>query len=209
MQRRNIKQMLNTNAVVKMFVNSTVIVSQSMFNCPFIQCLFGFTKCNWQHNQDMKNHALQTNYSELLFYLWCCNKTQLYQHHIGFYFKPNGTGFDAIRSNFALKRLEQRKSFVVIVSYGLKHGLATRPKESDILAYAGDIWEQIDKANICNNNFHSKSKIENALRGLAFNLINIVDSRIYKDTNHIKVIKQLRKYIAILKTDKDNGCSVT
>ena len=50
-----------------------------------------------------------------------------------------------------------------ILQYELKHGLATRPKENDILAYAEDIWEQIDKANICNNNFHSKSKIENAL----------------------------------------------
>ena len=78
-----------------------------------------------------------------------------------------------------------------ILQYWLKHGFATRPKEHEILAYAEDIWEQIDKANICNNNFHSKSKIENALRGLAFNLINKEDSRIYKDTNQIKVIKQL------------------
>ena len=87
----------------------------------------------------------------------------------------------------------------------MKHGLATRPKENDILAYAEDIWEQIDKANICNNNFHSKSKIKNALRGLDFSLINIEDSPIYKDTNHIKVIKQLRKDIAFLKPGKGNG----
>ena len=30
-------------------------------------------------------------------------------------------------------------------------------------------------------------------------------SQIYKDTNQIKVIKQLRKDIAILKSDKGNG----
>ena len=65
--------------------------------------------------------------------------------------------------------------------------------------------EQTDKANICNNNFQSKSKIKNALRGLAFNLIDVEDSGIYKDTNQIKVIKQLRKDIAILKPDKGNG----
>ena len=87
----------------------------------------------------------------------------------------------------------------------MKHGLATRSKENDILAYAEDIWEQIDKANICNNNFHTKSKIKNALRGLGFSLINIEDSPIYKDTNHIKVIKQLRKDIAFLKPDKGKG----
>ena len=43
------------------------------------------------------------------------------------------------------------------------------------------------------------------MRGLAFNLINIEDSRTYKDTNQIKVIKQLRKDSAILKPDKSNG----
>ena len=91
-----------------------------------------------------------------------------------------------------------------VLQYKLKHGLATRPKENDILAYAEDIWEQIDKTNICNNNFRSKSKSEIALQGMTFNLINIEDSRICKDTNHIKVIKQLRKDIAILKPDKDN-----
>ena len=39
------------------------------------------------------------------------------------------------------------------------------------------------KANICNNNIHSKSNVKNALRGLTFNFVNIEDSRIYKDTN--------------------------
>ena len=41
-----------------------------------------------------------------------------------------------------------------ILQDGLKHGLATCPKENDTLAYAENIWEQIDKAKICNNNFH-------------------------------------------------------
>ena len=43
-----------------------------------------------------------------------------------------------------------------ILQDGLKHGLATCHKENDILAYAENIWEQIDKANICNNNSNSK-----------------------------------------------------
>ena len=92
-----------------------------------------------------------------------------------------------------------------ILPYGLKNGLAIRPKKNDILVYVEDIWEQIYKTNICNNNFHSKSKIKNALRGLDFNLINIKDSRICKDTNHIKVIKQLREDVATLKPGKGNG----
>ena len=35
-----------------------------------------------------------------------------------------------------------------ILKFVLKHGLATRPNKSNILSYAEDIWEQIEKANI-------------------------------------------------------------
>ena len=65
-----------------------------------------------------------------------------------------------------------------ILQYRLKHGHVTRPEENDVLAYVDLIWKEIDKANICNKNIHSNSKIKNALRGLAFNLINTEDSRI-------------------------------
>ena len=92
-----------------------------------------------------------------------------------------------------------------ILKFGLKHGLATGPNESNILSYAEDIWEQIDKANICRNEMYSKAKIKNALRGLAFNLINIDDSRIFNGSNKVKIIQQLRKHVTILKPDKGNG----
>ena len=68
-----------------------------------------------------------------------------------------------------------------ILQYGLKHGLATRPKENDILGYAEDIWEKIYKTSICNNNSLSKWKIKNALRGLDFILINKENYRICRD----------------------------
>ena len=57
------------------------------------------------------------------------------------------------------------------LKFGIKYGLVTRPSESNILAYAEDIGEKIDKSNICRIELYSKSKIKNALRGLAFNLI--------------------------------------
>ena len=92
-----------------------------------------------------------------------------------------------------------------ISKFGLKYGLATRPNESNILAYSEDIWEQIDKSNICRNDLYSKSKIKNALRWLAFNLINFEDVRIFKDSKKIKIIQRLRQNVAILKPDKGNG----
>ena len=92
-----------------------------------------------------------------------------------------------------------------ISKFGLKYGLATRPNESNILACSEDIWEQIDKSNICRNDLYSKSKIKNALRGLAFNLINFEDARIFKDSKKIKIIQRLRQNVAILKPDEVNG----
>ena len=94
--------MLNTSAVVEMFVNSTVTVSLSMFNCPFM--FFLFCQCNWHHNQDMKNHKHQTNYSKQLFYLGVAIKPNFINIILGR--ESNGTSFDAIRSNFAQTRLE-------------------------------------------------------------------------------------------------------
>ena len=73
------------------------------------------------------------------------------------------------------------------------------------MACAEDIWEQIDKSNICRNELYSKSKIKNALCGLVFNLMNFDDAFIFKDSKKIKIIQQLRQNVAILKPDKGNG----
>ena len=55
----------------------------------------------------------------------------------------------------------------------MKNGLATHPYENNILAYTEEIWEKIDKSDVCCNKIYSKSKIKNTLRGLAFNMINL------------------------------------
>ena len=92
-----------------------------------------------------------------------------------------------------------------VLKFGLKYGLATCPNESNILTYAEEIWEQIDKSNILCNKRYSKSKLKNALRGSTFNLINFEDARIFKDSKKIKIIQQLRRNVAILKPDKGNS----
>ena len=92
-----------------------------------------------------------------------------------------------------------------LLKFGLKYGLVLRPNESNILAYTEDISEQIDKSNICSNELYSKSKIKNALRGLAFNVVNFEDACIFKDSKKIKTIQQLCQDVAILKPDKGNG----
>ena len=67
------------------------------------------------------------------------------------------------------------------------------------------IWKQAGKSKICSNKLYSKSKIKNALRELAFNLINFEDARILIDSKKIKIIQQLRQNVATLKPDKGNG----
>ena len=96
-----------------------------------------------------------------------------------------------VLSNEGFQRRIQRS----ILKFGSKYGLPTRPNESNILAYAEDIWEQTDKSDICCNEIYSKSKIKNALRGLVFNLINFEDAHIFKDSKKIKIIQQLRKLL--------------
>lgn len=92
-----------------------------------------------------------------------------------------------------------------VLQYGLKYGIATSPKSSNVLAYAEDIWDQIKTSNICHDNEYAQLKIKNALRSFAFNLIDIDDKRIFKDSKSIKIIKNLRKSLVILKPDKGNG----
>ena len=48
-------------------------------------------------------------------------------------------------------------------------------------------------------------KIKNALRSFAFNLIDTDDKNIFKDATKLKIIKNLRKTLVIMKPDKGNG----
>ena len=69
--------------------------------------------------------------------------------------------------------------------FGLKSRLATHQKENNILVYPGDIWEEIDKSNIYCIKVYKKSKIQNALRTLTFNMSNLEDAYLFKDCNKI------------------------
>ena len=51
----------------------------------------------------------------------------------------------------------------------------------------------------------SIQKARNSIRAFTFNVLDIEDKRIYKDSRNIKLIKNLKKDVAILKPDKGNG----
>lgn len=48
---------------------------------------------------------------------------------------------------------------------------------------------------------YSKFKIKNSLRRVTFGLINFVDSRLYKNSNKVKLIQELRKNVTVLKPE--------
>ena len=77
--------------------------------------------------------------------------------------------------------------------------------ESDILASAESVWDQISRNNICKESHYHVERAKNSLRALAFNLIDFDNNQVYKDKKKLEIIKNLRKELVILKPDKGNG----
>ena len=92
-----------------------------------------------------------------------------------------------------------------ILRYGFNHGIATTLKESDILASAESVWDQISRYNICMESHYHVERKKISLQALAFNLIYFDNNQVYKDKRKLEIIKNLRKELVILKPDKGNG----
>ena len=92
-----------------------------------------------------------------------------------------------------------------ILRYGLNQGIATNLKESDILASAESVWDQISRNHICKESHYHVKRAKNTLRALAFNLIDFDNNQVYKDKKKLEIIKNFRKELVILKPDKGNG----
>ena len=91
------------------------------------------------------------------------------------------------------------------LQYGLKHGIARRADEDEILASAEALWDQIKEKKLCKQGNHFMRQAKNSIRAMAFNLINIDDHQIYKDQKKIKIIRNLREKVVLLTPDKGNG----
>ena len=75
--------------------------------------------------------------------------------------------------------------------YGLNHVLATNPKESDILASAESVLDQIIRNTIGKESYYHVEKAKNSPRALAFNLIGFDNNQVYKDEKKLEIIKNL------------------
>ena len=65
-----------------------------------------------------------------------------------------------------------------ILSYGLNHGIATNLTESDIIASAESVWDQIIRNNICKESHYHDERAKNSLQALAFNLIDFDNNQV-------------------------------
>ena len=47
-----------------------------------------------------------------------------------------------------------------MLNYGLKHGVAIKPKENDVFAFTGDIFDQINRKGLCKDNLNSVQRLK-------------------------------------------------
>jgi hypothetical protein len=92
-----------------------------------------------------------------------------------------------------------------VLRFGLKHGLTTRPNESDVIASAESIWDQLKSQNLLPDSFMKQQKIKASIKALACNFLDFDDRQLNIDHKRIKILKDLRQKYAILRPDKGSG----
>ena len=97
------------------------------------------------------------------------------------------------------------KDEIEVLTLGIKHGIALRPREEDILPVMEGFFEKVKNLGVIKKNYMATERIKYALRSFAYNLIEIDDKQFYLDSKRSKLMKDLRKRFVILKPDKGQG----
>ena len=92
-----------------------------------------------------------------------------------------------------------------VLMLGLKHGLAIRPKETEIIAIVESIWDQLECSDAIKDNYMSKERAKMALRSFAYNYLDLDIKQYGLDSKRIKVLRKLKNKCVILKPDKGSG----
>ena len=91
-----------------------------------------------------------------------------------------------------------------VLRFGLKHGLATRLKESDVIVSAESVWDQLKQQNLIPDSYIKQQKIKNSIKALACNFFDFDTRKMASDSIHTKTLKNLSQRYAIFKPDKGN-----
>ena len=60
-----------------------------------------------------------------------------------------------------------------VLKLGLRHGLATRPNNFEIMSVAEDVWDQVSKLNNFKEGRYVQDKVKNSLRSFTYNYIDL------------------------------------
>ena len=93
---------------------------------------------------------------------------------------------------------------IKILKLGLRHGVATRLIELEMIVILEDIWDQIKNVKTIKNEL-SQQQIKTALHAFTFNSIDKDEKQFGIDGKRLEVLQELRKKITILKPDKGQG----
>ena len=92
-----------------------------------------------------------------------------------------------------------------VLKLGIRYGIASRPSEEEMVCVMEEIWDQISKKKLYNDNSWSAPRIKTALRSFTHNYLDIDDKRYGLDGKRMKLIRRLKERCIILKPDKGQG----
>ena len=76
---------------------------------------------------------------------------------------PNPNSIITNLTDFELTETE-----IKVLRLGLKHGVLLRPKESEMIVIAEDIWHQINRKNALKDKYFSKHRVQTALKSFTY-----------------------------------------
>ena len=82
-----------------------------------------------------------------------------------------------------LTKFELTDDEVEVLNFGLKNGVLSRPKESEMVATMEYVWEEIDKNNILKENHSTKQRVQTALRAFTYNYLDL-ETKIISSTEN-------------------------
>ena len=88
---------------------------------------------------------------------------------------------------------------IEIFKYGLKHGLAIRQNESEMIVIMEDISEQILQHNAIKNSYISNERLKTTMKAFTFNYLDIDDKSYISDSKFLKFLQELCEKFVILK----------
>ena len=104
-----------------------------------------------------------------------------------------------------ITRFELTEDEALVFNLGLKHGVLSRPKESEMVATVEYFWEQIENNNIPKDNHMTKQRVQTALRAFIKNYLNFESLDYYLERKWMNIIQNFREKVMILKPDKSQG----